>query len=91
MELSAANCRTEQARQLERSMNDLLPNRRVIAARAAEAWGLEALRADERESLHPRALSKEDSEIARQFVEEANGDSGARRFDSLWQLERRDL
>lgn len=75
MELSAANCRTEQARQLERSLNDPLPNRRVIAARAAEAWGLEALRADEREAKQPGALSKEDADIARQFAEEANGDS----------------
>lgn len=78
MELSAANCRAEQARHLERSLNDPLPNRRVIAARAAEAWGLEALQAEEREAQHPRVISKEDAEIARQFAAEGNGDSGAR-------------
>ena len=78
MELSAANCRAEQARHLELCLNDPLPNRRIIAARAAEAWGLEALQAEEREARHPRALSKEDSEIARQFAAEANGDRDAR-------------
>jgi len=53
-----------------------LPNRWVIAARAAEAWGLEVLRAEEREAKHSRALSEGDTEIARQFAEEANGDTG---------------
>lgn len=70
MQLSAANCRIEQDRQLERSLNDPLPNRRVIAARAAEAWGLEAVRAEEREAKQSGALSEEDTEIARQFAEE---------------------
>lgn len=78
MKLSAAHCLAQQACHLERSLNDPLPNRRIIAARAAVAWGLEALQAEEREAQHPRPLSKEDSEIARQFAAEANGDSGAR-------------
>ena len=75
MHISAATCRAEQARQLERSLNDELPNRRVIAARAAEAWGLEALQAEKREARHPAALSEEDAEIAREFAEEKNDES----------------
>ena len=70
MQLSAANCRTERDRQLEWSLNDPLPNRRMIAARAAEAWAMEALRAEEREAKPSGALSKEDAEIAREFAEE---------------------
>lgn len=75
MELSSAKCRSEQARHLERSLNDPLANRRIVAARAAEAWGLEALRAEEREAKNPAKLSKADAEIARQFAEEANAEN----------------
>lgn len=74
MQLTAANCRAEQARHLKRSREDALPNRRLIAAKAAEAWGVEALRAEEREGKHPAALSTQDSEIARQFAEEADAE-----------------
>lgn len=70
MQISATKCRAEKARHLERSLNDPLPNRRAIAAKAAEAWGIEELRAEEREAKHSAPLSKEDSEIARQFAEE---------------------
>nr|WP_237392368.1 hypothetical protein [Aurantiacibacter rhizosphaerae] len=73
--MSAEKCRSEQARHLERAVNDPLANRRIIAATAAEAWGLEALRAEEREAKSPTSLSKEDAEILRQFAEEANGES----------------
>ena len=79
MQLSAAKCRSEQARHLERSLNDPLANRRIIAATAAEAWGLEALRAEEREAKNPTSLSKEDAEIVRQFAEEADAESKKRR------------
>jgi hypothetical protein len=79
VQLSAAKCRSEQVRHLERSLNDLLANRRIIAATAAEAWGLEALRAEEREAENPTSLSKEDAEIVRQFAEEADAESKKRR------------
>lgn len=71
MQLSAANCRAEEARYLERSVSDPLPNRRLIAATAAEAWGNEALRAEDREADQPAVLSEEDAEFARQFAEES--------------------
>ncbi len=75
MQLSAANCRAEQARHLKLSREDPLPNRRIVAAKAADAWGQEVLRAEEREAKHPAALSKEDAEFARQFAEEADLES----------------
>ena len=58
------------------SKTDPLLNRRIIAATAAEAWGKEADRADEREAKGIRHLSKEDAEIAREFADEAK--EGAR-------------
>ena len=75
MKLNSAKCRSEQARHLEWSLNDLLTNRRIVVARAAEAWGLEALRAEEREAKKPARLSKVDAEIARIFAEEANAET----------------
>lgn len=72
MRMTAANCRAEQARQLDLSINDPLLNRRTIAATAAQAWGKEAARAEEREAEEPAPLSKEDAEIAREFADEAD-------------------
>jgi len=74
--LTPAKCRAEQARQLELSKTDPLLNRRNIAAKAAEAWGAEALRAEEQESESPSWLSKEDAEFAREFADEADEKKG---------------
>lgn len=75
MRLTAAKCRTEQARQLDLSVSEQLANRRRIAVKAAAAWGEEALRAEEREAVKSTPLSKEDTEFARQFADEANDES----------------
>lgn len=75
MRLTAAQCRAEQARQLDLSVSEPLLNRRKIAVKAAAAWGEEALRAEEREAEKSTPLSKEDTEFARQFAEEANDES----------------
>ncbi len=76
MRLTAEKCRAEQARQLDLSLNDPLPNRRRIAATAAEAWGKEAIRAEEHEADATAPLSQEDAEIAQEFAEEAKGEQG---------------
>lgn len=69
-------CRAEQARQIGLSASDPLANRRKIAATAAEAWGKEAVLADEREAKGGAPLSTEDAEIAREFAEEAKVGKG---------------
>lgn len=71
MTLSAAQCRSEQARHLKMSLDDPLLSRRAISLKAAAAWGLEAARADLREAKGSAILSSEDAEFARQFAEEA--------------------
>nr|WP_137676849.1 hypothetical protein [Parerythrobacter lutipelagi] len=77
MRLTAERCRAEQARQLELSVSDPLVNRRKIAAKAAEAWGKEAARAEKHEAGVPEALSKEDTEIADEFASEALAQKGS--------------
>ncbi|GAA4042979.1 hypothetical protein [Parerythrobacter jejuensis] len=54
------------------SLTEPLRNRRNIAATAARAWEAEADRAEEREAKVSIPLSKEDADIAREFVDEAN-------------------
>ncbi|MXP15633.1 hypothetical protein GRI44_12830 [Altererythrobacter confluentis] len=71
MQLSGANCRSEQARCLKESINDPLANRCKIAVIVAEAWGKEALLAHQREAKLLAILSDADIAIARQFAEEA--------------------
>ncbi len=68
---SAATCLAEQARQLQISKTHPLLNRRNIAAKAANAWGEEALLAEERESDQRGPLSKQDAAIAKQFADDA--------------------
>jgi len=53
-------------------LTEPLLNRRGIAATAAEAWGKEAARAEERETKGSTPLSREDADIAREFACEAN-------------------
>ena len=71
MQPSAATCRLELARHLEASLNDPLPNRRVIATRAAAAWRLEVARAEKREAGVKDPLSAQDAQFAREFAEDA--------------------
>lgn len=71
MQPSAATCRIELARHLEASLNDPLPNRRAIATRAADAWRIEAARAEKREAGIKDPISIQDAQFAREFAEEA--------------------
>lgn len=49
MKPTAIMCRAQQARQLTLAADAVLPNVRVIAARAAAAWAKEALAAEKRD------------------------------------------
>lgn len=70
-QLNAERCRAEQARQLQLSLTEDLPNRRKIAETAAKAWGEAALEAEEREAEKSTPLSREDASIAREFAKDA--------------------
>lgn len=54
MELSSTFCRVQETNQRDRAANAMLENIRVIAARAATAWGVEALSAERREARRAR-------------------------------------
>ena len=70
MRVKASTCREQEARQLDLAANDPLESRRIVAAAAAKAWGLEAIQAEKRE-----AGDKVDAEIAREFAEETEADA----------------
>jgi hypothetical protein len=55
MELSSTFCRAQETLQRHRAANAILENIRVVAARAATAWGFEALSAEQREARRDRA------------------------------------
>lgn len=55
MTQTAAFCRTQEALQLDRAALATLENVRMIASRAAAAWGREALLADRRETKRGQA------------------------------------
>ena len=70
MRVKAATCREQEARQLDLAANDPLESRRIVAAAAAKAWGLEAIQAEKREAGHLSPRDKLDAEIASEFAEE---------------------
>ncbi|WP_422344765.1 hypothetical protein [Parasphingorhabdus sp.] len=70
MRVKAEICRAQEARQLDLAVNDPLESRRIIAAAAAKAWGLEAIQAEKREAGHLDPLDKLDAEITTEFAEE---------------------
>lgn len=57
MELSSTLCRAQEAVHRDRAANAPLENVRIIAGKAAIAWGLEAIAADHREARHARTRS----------------------------------
>ena len=75
MRVKAATCREQEARQLDLAANDPLESRRIVAAAAAKAWGLEAIQAEKREAGHLSPRDKVDAEIAREFAEESEADA----------------
>ena len=70
MRVKAATCREQEARQLDLAANDPLESRRIVAAAAAKAWGLEAIQAEKREAGHLSPRDKLDAEIASEFADE---------------------
>lgn len=51
---TATLCRTQEAIHLDRASGAILENVRTIAAKAAKAWGTEAIAAEEREARGER-------------------------------------
>jgi len=76
MRVKASTCREQEARQLDLAANDPLASRRIVAAAAAKAWGLEAIQAEKREAGHLSPRDKLDAEISREFAEEDEFDDG---------------
>lgn len=60
MELSSTLCRVQETIQRDRADSAILENIRVIAERAATAWGVEALSAERREARRERTRIIED-------------------------------
>ena len=75
MRVKAATCREQEARQLDLAANDPLESRRIVAAAAAKAWGLEAIQAEKREAGHLSPRDRLDAEIALEFAEEDEADA----------------
>jgi hypothetical protein len=57
MQLTSIHCRTQEIVQRDRANSASLDNVRIIAERAAAAWGCEALLAEKREARHLRAAA----------------------------------
>ena len=75
MRVKAATCREQEARQLDLAANDPLETRRIVAAAAAKAWGLEAIQAEKREAGHLSPRDKLDAEITSEFADENEADA----------------
>jgi len=54
MELSSILCRAQEGVQRDRAAHASLENVRIVATKAAIAWGLEAVAAEHREARHAR-------------------------------------
>ena len=72
MQLTSIHCRTQEMVQRDRAEAAQLDNVRVVAERAAIAWGLEAIAAEKREARHLRALAI--AEIAAAKARESQDD-----------------
>jgi len=72
MQLSSIHCRTQETVQRDRAESAQLDNVRIVAERAATAWGLEAIAAEKREARHLRVLAI--AELAAAHARESRGD-----------------
>lgn len=70
MQLSVSFCRTQQALHKDRASSALLDNVRIVAEKAAAAWGLEAEIADRRDAQRERARLDADSPTAADAFED---------------------
>lgn len=59
MELSSILCRAQEGAQRDRAASASLENVRIVATKAAIAWGLEAVAAEHREARHARRAKAE--------------------------------
>lgn len=57
MELTSDQCRAQEAIQWERAQSEPLENVRIVALRAAIAWGHEATAAEQREARKRRTVA----------------------------------
>ena len=74
MRVKATICRAQEAHQLHLATHDPLESRRIIAAAAAKAWGLEAIQAEKREAGILNPLEKLDADITREFADEESAE-----------------
>jgi len=72
LDVSSALCRAQEAAQRDRAATSPLVNVRIQAEKAAIAWGVEALAAEQREARHAR--TRVIAQIA--AVEHQRGDEG---------------
>lgn len=70
MQLSVSFCRTQQAFHDARANSTQLDNVRIVAQKAAAAWGLEAEVADRRDAQRERARMAADSRLAADAFED---------------------
>jgi len=84
MELSSTFCRVQETVQRDRAANAILENIRIVAEKAANAWGAEALSAERREARRERtriiadmaALHNESAPCERDRLLSENPDRG---------------
>jgi len=74
MELSSTFCRLQETVQRDRAANAILENIRIVAEKAAKAWGVVALSAEQRESRRER--SRIIADMAALQNESAPGEDG---------------
>jgi len=71
MELTSALCRAQEAIQWERAKSEPLENVRIVALRAAIAWGQEATAAEQREARRCRTQAiAEIIQVQRQRIDD---------------------
>ncbi len=90
---SATLCRSQQSYHRERARTTLLTNVRIVADRAAKAWGIEADAADDREARHAKtrltadliASRKQAAALSRQPGHDEDSDRGIPEYVVLQQ------
>lgn len=75
MELSSTFCRTQESYHRDREASAILENIRVVAGRAASAWGLEARCAERREARRERRRILADTGALQKELPQDDGDS----------------
>ncbi len=71
MQISAIHCREQEAAQLELEASETLESRKLVAARAAKAWGKQAAYAESRDAKAIRRKAAHDARMAEKAMAEA--------------------